>query len=119
MPDNPGSSGFENQLEAWAASPSAPVPPELQRRIKASLKSSLKPVKPLPSPRTLVLMLIAVFAAGAAGVIAVLDKTGVRLMTRQQLAWMAVILVTGGVLFSFTLAWRMIPGSRQNLRLSV
>jgi len=80
---------------------------------------SLTPVKPLPSQSRLVLAFLAVFAACAAGLIALMDKAGFHLMTGAQMGWMAGILASGGILFSLALAGRMVPGSRQGLPLSL
>ena len=44
-----------------------------------------------------------------------MDKTGFHLMTPAQVAWMTAIPAGGAVLFSLTLAWRMVPGSGQRL----
>jgi len=63
-------------------------------------------------------MFLAVFAAGAAGLIAVMDKAGFHLMTGAQISWMGAILAGGGILFSVALAWRMVPASRQGFPIS-
>jgi hypothetical protein len=83
------------------------------------LKRSLTPVRPLPSHGRLVLAFFAAFAAGAAGLIAVIDKAGFHLMTEAQVRWMGAILAGGGILFSLALAWRMVPASRQGFPLSL
>jgi len=119
MPNNPVDADLERRLETWAASQSdAELHPEIQRKVRDLLTSSLTPVKPLPSQSRLVLAFLAVFAACAAGLIAILDKAGFHLMTGAQIIWMTAILTAGGILFSFTLGWRMVPGSRQRLPLS-
>jgi hypothetical protein len=120
MQDNPRDAGLERKLEKWAASQSdAELRPEIQRKVRDLLTPSLTPVKPLPSQSRLVLSFLAVFAACAAGLIAVMDKAGLHLMTGSQMGWMGAILAGGGILFSLTLAWRMVPGSRQGLPLSL
>jgi hypothetical protein len=120
MQDNPRDADLERKLDAWAASQSdAELRPETQRKVLGLLTSSLTPVKPLPSQSGLVLAFLAVFAVCAAGLIAVMDKTGLHLMTGSQMGWMAAILAGGGILFSLALAWRMVPGSRQGLPLSL
>jgi len=119
MQDNPRDAEIERQLETWGASQSdAELSPEMRRRIQGILASSLTPVKPLPSQSRLVLMFLAVFAAGAAGLIAVMDKAGFHLMTGAQISWMGAILAGGGILFSVALAWRMVPASRQGFPIS-
>jgi hypothetical protein len=120
MQDNPRDADLERKLETWAASQSdAELRPEIQRKVQDLLTSSLTPVKPLPSQSRLVLAFLAVFAACAAGLTAVMDKAGFHLMTGAQMSWMAAILAGGGILFSFALAWRMVPGSRQGFPLSL
>ena len=120
MPDNPRDADLERKLETWAASESdAELRPEIQRKVQDLLTASLTPVKPLPSQSRLVLAFLAVFAACAAGLTAVMDKAGFHLMSGAQMGWMAAILTGGGILFSLALAWRMVPGSRQNLPLSL
>jgi len=119
MQDYPRDADLERKLETWAASQSdAELRPEIQRKVQDLLTSSLTPVKPLPSQSRLVLAFLAVFAVCAAGLIAVMDKAGFHLMTGSQMGWMAAILAGGGILFSLTLAWRMVPGSRRGLPLS-
>jgi hypothetical protein len=118
MQDNPRDADLERKLETWAASHSQPVlRPEIQRKVRGLLMSSLTPVKPLPSQSKLALAFLAVFAACAVGLTAVMDKAGFHLMTGAQMGFMAAILVGGGILFSLALAWRMVPGSRQRFPL--
>lgn len=113
MPDHSDDNGLERQLQQWASAPPAtPLTPEIRRKVQAALAGSLTPVKPLPSQSTLVSTFLAVFAACAAGLVAILNKAGFHLMTGLQMISMAAILTVGGILFSFTLAWRMVPGSR-------
>ena len=90
----------------------------MRRKIQGVLTSSLTPVKPLPSQSRLVLIFLAVFAAAAAGLIAVMDKAGFHLMTESQMIWMGAILGVGGILFSLAVAWRMVPASRQGFPIS-
>ena len=119
MKDNPRDDDLEHQLETWGASQSdAELSPEKRRKIQGILTSSLTPVKPLPSQSRLVLVFLAVFAASAAGLIAIMDKAGFHLMTEAQMIWMGAILVCGAILFSLALAWRMVPASRQRFPLS-
>ena len=114
MQDNPRDADLERKLETWAASQSdVELHPETQRKVLGVLTSSLTPVKPLPSQSRLVMGFLAIFAASAAGLIAVMDKTGFHLMTAAQMGWMAAILVGGGMLFS--LYPRLANGSWQPL----
>ena len=113
MPDNPRDSELERRLEAWAASqPDAKPSPEIERKVRAVLSATLTPVKPLPSHGRLVLAFLAVFAAGTAGLIAILDHPGFHLMTAAQMASMAAMLAGAGIFFALTVAWQMVPGSR-------
>jgi hypothetical protein len=115
MQDNPRDAELERRLETWAASQSdAELHLEIPRKVAGLLKSSLTPVKPLPSQSGLVLTFLVVFVSCAAGLIAVMDKAGFHLMTVVQMACMAAILVGTGILFSLAVAWRMVPGSRQS-----
>lgn len=119
MPDSWRDAELERRLETWAdAYSGAQLRPEIQRRLKSMLTASLAPVEPVPSQSRLVLAFLAVFAACAAGLIAILDKAGFHLMTGAQMFWITAILTGGGILFSLTLAGRMVPGSRQGLPLS-
>jgi hypothetical protein len=118
MQDNPRDADLERKLETWAASQSdTQLRPEIQRKLRSLLLSSLTPVKPLPTQSRLVLALLAVFAACSAGLIAVIDSSGFHLMTGAQMGFMAAILTGGSILFSLALAWRMVPGSRQRFPL--
>ena len=120
MPGNRQEGEFDRELERWAASGSGvQVSPESQTRIRSELAASLVPVKPIPSVRSLPRILFLVFALCAAGLIATGDKAGFRLMTGRQIVVMAAILVTGGVLFSIALAYRMVPGSRRGFPMTV
>ena len=120
VPDSPNYGSLERRLEKWAsAPPDTGLRPEIRRNVPAELTSSLTPVKPLPSQGGLVLTFLAVFTVCAVGLIAILNKAGFHLMTGVQMALMAAILAGGGILFSYTLAWRMVPGSRWGLPFSL
>jgi hypothetical protein len=104
---------LQRQLDAWTAGHAgADSSPELARKVVAALTPSLTPVKPIPSPRRLFLMFLAVFVAGAAALIALMSKTGLHLMTPLQIGGISAILVAGGILFAMKLSEQMIPGSR-------
>ena len=119
MHDNPRDPELERQLETWGASQAdAELSPEMRRKVQGILTSSLTAVKPLPSQSRLVLVFLAVFAASAAGLIAVMDKAGFHLMTGAQMGWMGAILAGGGILFSLALTWRMVPASRRGFPIS-
>ena len=119
MQDDPRDADLERKLETWADSQAdSELHPEIQRKVRGLLMSSLTPVNPLPSQSKLVLAFLAVFAGCAVGLIAILDKAGFHLMTGAQMGWIAAILAGGGILFSLALARRMVPGSRQGFPLS-
>ena len=118
MQDDTRDSEVERQLEAWAAGySSAGISPELARKVRDALKPSLTPVKPIPSRGRLFLALLAVFVAGSAGLVALMNKTGLHMMTPLQLGGISAILVGGGILFAAKLAEQMIPGSRPGMPL--
>ncbi len=120
MQDNPHDNSLERRLEKWAsAPPDTQLSPEIRRKVQAMLTSSLTPVKPIPSQSRLVLTFLAVFTVCAVALMATLNKAGFHLMTGVQMAWMAAILASGGILFSLALAWRMVPGSRWGLPFSL
>ena len=113
MLDSPRDAALERQLESWAAArPDAGLSLEIQRKIQAMLKPSLIPVKPLPSQGRLVLSFLLVFFAFAGGLIAIMDSGAFHQMAGLQTISMAAILAGGGILFSLTVAWRMVPGTR-------
>jgi hypothetical protein len=120
VPNNPPDSSLERRLEKWAsAPPDTQMRPEIRSNVQAMLTSSLTPVKPVPSQSRLVSVFLAVFTVCAVGLIAIMNKAGFHLMTRVQIASMAAILAGGGILFSFTLAWQIVPGSRWRLPFSL
>lgn len=115
MQDDPE---VERQLEAWAAGhSSAGISPELARRVRDTLEPSLTPVKPIPSRGKLFLALLAVFVAGSAGLVALVSKAGLHLMTPIQIGGILAILAGGGTLFALKLSEQMIPGSRPGMTL--
>ena len=120
MPDNSPDDSVERRLERWAAAPpGTELSAETRRRVQALLASSLAPVKPIPSQGRLVFEFLAVFTVCAVGLIALMNKAGFHLMSGVQMALIAAILATGGILFSFALVWRMVPGSRWGLPFSL
>jgi hypothetical protein len=120
MQDNSRDADIDRRMETWADSQSGTgLSAELRRRIQRELAPSLTPVKPVPSESRLVLAFLTAFAAACAGLIAMMSKVGFHLMTGAQMGWMLAILFGGGILFSLTLAWRMIPGSRPRLPFSM
>ena len=103
----------ERQLETWAAGHSgAQISPELARTVWQDLKRSLRPVKPIPSRSTLFLVLLAVFVAVSVALGAIVNKTGLHMMTPLQLGGILAILAGGGILFAVNLSGQMVPGSR-------
>jgi Negative regulator of sigma F len=117
---DPRNIDLDCKLETWISSRShSELRPEIHRKIQDLLTSSLTPVKPLPSQSRLVLAFVAAFAVCAVGLITVMEKAGIHLMTGARMYWMASILAGGGILFSLALAWRMVPGSRRGFPLSL
>ena len=113
MQDNARNLDVERQLEAWAAGHSGTqISAELARKVRQDLKASLTPVRPVPSRGTLILVLLAVFVAVSAALVAVMNKTGLHMMTPLQLGGISAILAGGGILFVINLSGQMIPGSR-------
>lgn len=113
MQENRRDSEIDGKLDRWAASrPAAEFSSDLQRKVRDKLAASLTPVKPIPNESRLVLRFVAVFVVGAAGLAAMLSKAGLDHMTAAQIGWTAGILTAGGVLFSLSLVWQMIPGRR-------
>jgi Negative regulator of sigma F len=118
--DNRQADGLEGRFEKWASAlPDTELRPETRRKVQAMLASSLTPVKPFPSQSRLVFTFLAVFTVCAVGLISILNKAGFHLITGAQMGLMAAILAGGGILLSFTLAWRMVPGSRWRLPFSL
>ena len=113
MQDDARDLDVERQLDAWAAAQSGTqISPEFAAKIRQNLRPSLTPVKPVPSRRTLFLLLLAIFVAVSAALVAVMNKTGLHMMTPLQLAGIAAILWGGGILFAIHLSGQMVPGSR-------
>jgi hypothetical protein len=113
MQDDARDSDVEMQLQAWAAGHSgAEISSELARKIRQDLKPSLRSVKPVPSRGTLFLVLQAVFVVFSVALVAIVNKTGLHMMTPLQLGGISAILAGGGVLFAIRLSGQMVPGSR-------
>lgn len=113
MQDDTRDLDLERRLEAWAAGHSGTwISPELARKILQDLKPSLTPVKPIPSRGSLFLVLLAVFVAVSAGLVALMNKTGLHMMTPLQRGAISAILAGGGILFAIRLSGQMIPGSK-------
>ena len=119
MQENRRDSEIDGKLDRWAASrPAAKFSPDLQRKVRDKLAASLTPVKPIPNQSRLVLRFFAVFVVCAAGLAAMLSKAGLDHMTGAQIGSMAGIFTAGGVLFSFSLVWQMVPGRRPRFAFS-
>ena len=113
MQDDTRDLDVERQLEAWAACHSTTqISPELARKVRQDLQPSLTPVKPVPSRGRLFPVLLAVFVAVSAGLVALMNKTALHMMTSLQVGGISAILAGGGILFAIKLSGQMIPGSR-------
>jgi hypothetical protein len=89
--------------------------PELGGRIGQTLRSALKPVKPVGSTRIVAAQLFLVFVILAAWVSPMMGGAGWLAMTRGQLTGVTAVLIAGAALLSFSLAWQMTPGSLQRI----
>lgn len=119
MQDNPNDPDVERELEKWADSQSrAEVSAELQHKMLGLLTQSLTPVTPIPSQGVLVLQFLGVFVLSAVAMVAIVNRTGLHLMTGAQTGWMSLVLAGGAVLFSITLARQVVPGLRPGLPVS-
>lgn len=113
MQDDTRDLDIERRLEAWAAGHSGTrISPELARKVRQDLKPSLTRVKPVPSRGRLFLMLLALFVSVSAGLVLLMNKTGLHMMTPLQLGAISAILAGGGILSAIKLSGEMIPGSR-------
>jgi len=113
MQDDARDLDVERQLDAWAAAQSGTqISPEFAAKVRQRLRPSLTPVKPVPSRRTLFLVLLAIFVAVSAVLVAVMNKTGLHMVTPVQLGVVSAILWGGGILFAINLSGQMVPGSR-------
>src|SRR5947209_3827710 len=108
-------------LHNWIAEQPLPaeVSTETTAHIRSALVASLGPVKPLPSTRVTVMWLLGIFIVFALGVIAMMGAAAVELMSATQILGIAAILAAGAALLSVSLAWQMVPGSRQRIPLKL
>jgi hypothetical protein len=104
-------------LYGWLSTPALPVSlsPEFSGRIRQTLKSSLKPVRPVGSTRIVAAQLFLIFVILAACVSPMMGGAGWLAMTMDQLAGVTAVLMAGTALLSFSLAWQMTPGSLQRV----
>lgn len=108
----------ERRLDAWAASqPPGGISPELARRVQDALKPSLTPVKPLPPQSTLFAAFFVIFLAGSAGLIAIMNKSGLHEMTPAQIGAVTLICAAAGILLALKITAEMIPGAKHNMQL--
>jgi negative regulator of sigma F NrsF-like protein len=78
-----------------------------------TLKSSVRPVRALPSSGTLVLQFGVVFLLFAAVATAISGIGGLHQMALLQMFGMSAVFLLGTALLSLSLVWQMIPGSLQ------
>lgn len=104
-------------LYNWLSAPPLAIAlsPELNGRIGRTLRSALKPVKPVGSTRIVAAQLFLVFVILAASVSPVMGGAGWQAMSGGQLTGVTAVLIAGAALLSFSLAWQMTPGSLQRI----
>ncbi len=105
------------KLYQWMTEESVPTPgsAELYGKIQNRLASSLKPVKPQASTRSLAAQFWLLFLLFATPAIGMMGLAGLRQMDLLQMTGITVVLVLGGALVSLSLAWQMTPGSLQRI----
>jgi hypothetical protein len=91
------------------------VDPALVDRIVNSLGASLRPVRPLPSSRVLVAVLMAACVAVASAGATVLGLHGIRAMSAVRIALIFPVLLTLISLAAVVCESEMIPGSRHRV----
>ena len=101
------------EMYRWLMEAPPELPAELHQRILGTLKEPLEPVSPLPSIRVSVLQFVLLFIALALALAALMGAAGLRSMSPAQILGMAAVVGAGVALISVSLAWQMIPGSRQ------
>jgi hypothetical protein len=109
--------GCTAMLEALAA-PSELPDPQLLARIEQSIDESLRPVRPLPSDRTMIALATGLLVAFAGVIIPHGFKALHVLTATQKLLYYAVIAVSA-VLVAAATVHEMIPGSRMRIRPTV
>jgi len=98
---------------ATGASPE--IDPALLNRIANSLGASLRPVRPLPSSRVLVAILVAACIGVASAGAAILGLHGIRAMSAVRIALIFPALLTLIALAAVVCESEMIPGSRHRV----
>src|SRR5207248_2987957 len=83
----------------------------IEHRITRALKSNLKPVRALPSSRSIAFALVALFLSVSTAVIMRMPIVGIQAMSRVQLAGVSVFLFLGLAVLAVSLARQMRPGS--------
>lgn len=104
-------------LYGWISErrPEPAVSADLTHRITAEIGSSLTPVKPIPSPGSFALRILAAFVVLTCGLVALLGASGIMAMTRTELGVIGVVLISGAILFSVTLGKQTSPGSVRHI----
>ncbi len=98
-----------------ATPPHQSEPARLSNRVLTSVLADLKPVKPIPAPWLLATAFTAVLAAVVAVAVWFAGPAGFIALSATAKMLMLSILGVGALLFSFSLAQRMIPGSLQRV----
>jgi hypothetical protein len=99
---------------------SAPAPlvlpsPGLNDRIGQTLRSSLKPVRPVAATRIVATQFFLLFVLLTIPASGMMDLMGWRLMSPGQVTAVTAVLIAGAALLSLSLAWQMTPGSLQRI----
>jgi hypothetical protein len=89
----------------------AGVPGDVEQRIAERLKSTLKPVHPLPPSRVIASAVVALFLAFSVAIMMRMNLAGIRVMGTVQAVAVSAFLLAGLALLALSLARQMRPGS--------
>jgi hypothetical protein len=103
---------FDDELSRALGSRTDAVPQELNRRIQGRLIANLRPVIPIPPPGICFAGIFGLLAI-LAGALILITRTGAGKISDVQTAAMALLFVTGGVLFTFLLTRQFAPSLPQ------
>ncbi|HWF11985.1 MAG TPA: NrsF family protein [Bryobacteraceae bacterium] len=89
----------------------AGVPGGATQRIAERLRSTLKPVRPLPPSRVIACAVVVLFVAFSAAIMMRINLAGIQVMSRVQVVGVSALLLVGLALLALSLARQMRPGS--------